>query len=122
MVLSLIKRKTAAFSVDLTEAFDPVDHCLLIQRLSDVGFDCNSCNWFKDYLSHSQQCVTEGNDLSVFLPSSKGVLQGSILGPVLLTIYINNITSSVTNYNVRLYANNTVLHIKPLQFSSKTQY
>ena len=41
----------AALFVNLTKAFDTVDHVLLIRRLSAVGFTYNSCNWFKDYLS-----------------------------------------------------------------------
>ena len=100
----------AALFVDLSKAFDTVDHALLLQRLHDIGFDCNSCKWFQDYLSHRQQCVLLGNERSTFLPLLKGVPQGSILGPVLFSIYINNITSSITNCNAHLYADDTVLY------------
>ena len=84
--------------------------CFAHTEVSDVGFDCNSCNWFKEYLYHRQQCVTVGNDCSVILSLCKGVLHGSILGPVLFTMYIINITSSITNCNTPLYADDTVLN------------
>lgn len=111
----------AALFVDLSKAFDTVDHALLLQRLHDIGFDCNTCKWFQDYLSHRQQCVILGNDRSTFLPLSKGVPQGSILGPVLFTIYINNITSSITNCNAHLYADDTVLYCFSNTAHSATQ-
>lgn len=60
--------------------------------------------WFPNYLSDQQQSVNLGTIRSEFLPISKGVPQGSILGPVLFTIYINNILSSLTNYHAHLYA------------------
>ncbi len=55
------------------------------------------------------QCVKAGNIKSEVLPVTKGVPQESALGPVLFTIYINNIVSSLTDCNVHLYADDTIL-------------
>lgn len=73
----------AALFVDLTKAFDTVDHALLLQRLRDIGFNSSSLKWFHNYLSQQQQCVSPQKYQSAFLPWTKGVPQGSILGPVM---------------------------------------
>uniref|UniRef100_A0A3Q3GUZ1 Reverse transcriptase domain-containing protein n=1 Tax=Labrus bergylta TaxID=56723 RepID=A0A3Q3GUZ1_9LABR len=100
----------AALFVDLTKAFDTVDHTILLQRLHDVGFDNSSLKWFQNYLSNRVQCVTVQSDRSEHLPLSKGVPQGSVLGPVLFTSYINNIASVFTICKAHLYADDTVLY------------
>lgn len=86
------------------------DHSLLLQRLHEVGFNSESCKWFQDFLSQRQQWVVLNNNHSNYLTLSKGVPQGSILGPVLFTIYINNIASTITNCNAHLHADDTVLY------------
>lgn len=73
------------------------------------GFDSDSCKWFQDYLAQRKQCVVLVNSRSTYLTLSKGVSQGSILGPVLFTLYINSVTSNIRNCNAHLYPDDTIL-------------
>lgn len=116
----------AALFVDLSKAFDTVDHSLLLERLSSIGCDPIAQRWFHNYLSGRQQCVKAGNAQSAFLMLTKGVPQGSVLGPILFTIYINDIVQALNTCRVHLYADDTILYcwadsiqlvIDKLQFS-----
>ena len=105
------KQHCAALFVDLSKAFDTVDHHLLLHKLSLIGFDHMSLEWFKSYLTGRSQCVKVGKITSLFLDIDKGVPQGSVLGPLLFIIYINEIASTLTPLcQVHLYADDTVLY------------
>ena len=111
-IVSALDKKLfcAALFIDLSKAFDTVDHILLLQRLSYIGFNSDACRWFENYLSDRQQCVKVGPIKSDFLHVSKGVPQGSILGPILFILYINNIVNTLKNCNIHLYADDTILY------------
>ena len=95
--------------LDLTKAFDTVDHCILLSKLSAVGVSPSSLKWFESYLSYRKQQTSCGNDLSEALPVTFVVPQGSILGPLQFHVYINNLPDVIKNSQVTLYANDTVL-------------
>ena len=105
------KQHCAALFVDLSKVFDTVDHHLLLHKLSLIGFDHMSLQWFNSYLTGRSQCVKVGKITSLFLDIDKGVPQGSVLGPLLFIIYINEIASTLTPLSqVHLYADDTVLY------------
>jgi hypothetical protein len=78
------RQHCAALFIDLSKASDNVDHSLLIQRLSSIRLDHAACNWFKNYLTDRTQCVSTYGVKLGFLDITKGVPQGSILGPHIL--------------------------------------
>ena len=79
---------TDVFFIELRKAFDSVPHSELLSKLKRFGFGENSINWFTSYLSDRFQAVLLDNELSSPLAVLSGVPQGSILGPVLVMVYL----------------------------------
>ena len=80
--------------VDLLKAFDTVDHKILITKLEKFGICGKNLLWFRSYLSDKKQCIKYGDyfnkqESTTFLQSKCGVPQGSILGLLLFSVYIN---------------------------------
>ena len=69
----------------MSKAFDTVDHTLLLDGLRSIGFDTNACNCFHSYLTGRTQAIVTDGHQSGFFEITKGVPQGSILGPILFT-------------------------------------
>ena len=84
---------------DISKAFDKVWHEGLIYKLSKYGIDGSLINWFKSYLSDRKQRVVNEGYKSQWEHTSAGVPQGSVLGPYLLLIYINDIVDNI-NCNI----------------------
>ena len=96
--------------IDLAKAFDSVDHMTLLGRLSSIGLSPTCCNWFASYLTNQIQQVKTDNILSEPLAITKGVPQGSILGPILFSIYINDVAKAAGSSRIHLYADDTILY------------
>ena len=92
--------------IDLQKAFDTVDHAILRDKLQSIGV--SSTSWFESYLSNRRQCVEVSGSRSEFLPVTCGVPQGSILGPLLFLVYINDMNISLT-CKLSLYADDSAL-------------
>ena len=95
--------------LDLKKAFDTVDHTILLDKLYKYGVRGNILNWFKSYLSNRKQYVNWHGSNSEIETVSCGVPQGSIFGPLLFILYVND-SSKVSNKFVSiLFADDTTI-------------
>uniref|UniRef100_A0A8K9V263 Reverse transcriptase domain-containing protein n=1 Tax=Oncorhynchus mykiss TaxID=8022 RepID=A0A8K9V263_ONCMY len=111
-ILTAIDKKhyCAAVFIDLAKAFDSVNHHILIGRLNSLGFSNDCLAWFTNYFSDRVQCVKSEGLLSGPLAVSMGVPQGSILGPTLFSVYINEVALAAGESLIHLYADDTILY------------
>jgi len=101
-------------SLDLSAAFDCVIHSKLISRLTeDFGLEGLPLEWIKSYLSSRSLCVSYKGNRSGFVQVSDGVPQGSVLGPLLFSVYISPISRLIARFNLLhyTYADDTILII-----------
>ena len=98
-----------AVFVDLSKAFDSINHTLLIKKLEAFGIRDGELRWFKNYLSGRKQRVTVKGAVSSWRPVSRGVPQGSVLGPLLFCVFVNDLPENVGT-SVSLYADDTTLY------------
>ncbi len=95
--------------LDLARAFDTVCHESLLDKLSCIGFRLSSVNWFRTYLTNRRQVTIVGDSVSGELQIKCGVPQGSILGPLLFIVYINDISRNCAFTTPYIYADDTAL-------------
>ena len=93
--------------VDFRKAFDVVDHQLLLTKLRLYRVSDPSLSWFESYLSGRQQFVSIDGQRSDSLLIKQGVPQGSVLGPALFLLFVNDIPLHLTNSTVDIYADDT---------------
>ncbi len=102
-------RTCGVLFLDLTKAFDTVDHEILCRKLKLLGFKSQSVAWFRSYLENRIQYTQVNNHLSSVGKISCGVPQGSILGPLLFCIYVNDLGSCLKTGHSFMYADDTAL-------------
>lgn len=99
----------AAVFIDLQKAFDTVDHKILTQKLHHYGIRGKALDIFKSYLKDRSQCVLINETKSTYLEIKHGVPQGSVLGPLLFLIYINDLHRSISFSTAIHFADDTSL-------------
>ena len=101
---------TIAVFIDLRKAFDTVIHIILSKNLKLLGIKNKNLDWVKNYLENRSQKTLVNGINSSSLPVSCGVPQGSVLGPLLFLVYINDMSKSLKLSKYCLYADDTVLY------------
>ena len=101
---------TGACSFDITKCFDTIDHSILLRKMQFYGFQSEDVLWFQSYLHEREQIESCQNHSSDKCKLRIGVPQGSVLGPLLFLIYINDINRNVYLGSCNLYADDTLVY------------
>ena len=94
---------------DYRKAFGMIDHTLLLKKLEVYELSTETLQWFTSYLRNRRQLVKLGDKQSNVANVPYGIPQGSILGPLLVIVFINDLPFHVTSYTIDLYADDTTL-------------
>ena len=103
------KKTTAVVLLDMSKAFDTIHHKIFLDKLRDVGVSTLALRWFNSYLSNRSQMVRINSTLSDALPFVSGV--PSILGPLLFTIYVNDLSNIPRNCSTVSYVDDTKIYM-----------
>ena len=115
IIISMDKGEVTALTLlDLSAAFDTIDHVTLTDRLSDLyGISGQAQIWFSSYLQNRHQSVKIEDTFSDKVTLSYGVPQGSVLGPVLFTLYTTPLSAIISSFDIshHLYADDTQIYM-----------
>jgi len=106
------KDHTLTIFLDLKKAFDTVNHNILLTKLTNFGIRGTPLSWFQSFLNDRTHRVMIGDNVSNSKTINIGVPQGSILGPLLFLLYINDFPCDDSKFNIILYADDTTLVFK----------
>ena len=104
------KKLTGMLLLDIAKAFNCIDHEILFAKMSTAGFDATVIQWFRSYLHRTQQ-VSIQNRLSEVVAVSKGIAQGTVLGPILFIFYINDIFKCTRFVKMSLFADDCIMYL-----------
>ena len=103
------KQSTIAVDLDFSKAFDTVNHEILMSKLQHTGIRGVILSWFKSYFSNKKQYFSVKNSSSSMSNITLGIPQGSVLGPVLFLLYINEMHRSSDQMPFVHFADNTTV-------------
>jgi len=106
--------------IDLTKAFDCVDHAILLAKLQRHNFSKSAVALIDSYLQDRTQAVKFRGSYSSFLKLDLGVPQGSVLGPLLYIIYVNELPEQILDGHITMYADDTTIAAKAKDFNLAT--
>ena len=104
-------KATISVFIDAMKAFDTVNHYILLKKVHAMGLRGNVEKWLKNYLTNRKQCTVANNIVSDLKNITCGVPQGSVCGPLLFLLYINDLPKILNYSQVSLYADDTVIYI-----------
>ena len=96
--------------IDLSKAFDSIDHTLLCRKLDAYGVRGPEQLWFRNYLANRRQRVVLNGVSSDWADVTRGVPQGSIFGPLLFSLFVNDLPNVVQHCSINLYADDTTIY------------
>ena len=102
---------SGAVYLDLSKAFDTLDHSRLLEKMKSYGIIELALTWFTDYLFQRSQVVKLGQELSDPCPLTCGVPQGSILGPIMFLLFFNDFEDCLHHSSVVQFADDTVIYL-----------
>lgn len=100
--------QTDILIMDFAKAFDKVNHSLLLHKLHDYGVQDSVNRWIGNFLSNRRQAVIVEGAQSDYIDVKSGVPQGSVLGPCLFLVYINDLPKKLSS-KVRMFADDTAV-------------
>lgn len=104
-------RASSLVLLDFSQAFDSLNHELLLAKVSYLGFSRAAVSWIRSYLTDRLQVTKLGSGVSDSLHKSRGVPQGSCLGPILFNLYTADFPTSVKSCKAHIYADDCQLHL-----------
>ena len=110
------KMMVGAVLLDFSAAFDVVDHAILLRKLTAYGFSSNAITWMNSYLSNRMQCVFFNGSFSSSKCLQCGVPQGSCLGPLLYTIFTNDMPLVLEKSGCTLFADDSTVYFASNSF------
>ena len=112
------KRFGCGIFIDLQKAFDTVNHAILLSKLEHYGVRGCALEWFRSYQSDRNQYVSVNGSNSKLLSITCGVPQGSVLGPLLFLIYINDLPNASQKLKFYLFADDTNIYFESSDLSN----
>jgi hypothetical protein len=122
--LSVSNKKAVTIAyIDFCRAFDSISHPKLIHKLSSYGITGNLLFWIQAFLTNRTQVVKISSHMSTYISVTSGVPQGSVLGPLLFLLFINDLTdSTLPNVHVKLFADDLKLYTELSYSSAHTNF